>query len=102
MTAASDGGEALAFLSGSGEGIDLLVSDVVLPGPSGVAVAEAARERWPDLPVVFLSGHTEGVLERLGSPPRDAIFCPKPFSADVLAGKVQRALAARGRPSPAP
>jgi two-component system, cell cycle sensor histidine kinase and response regulator CckA len=100
VTAASDGGEALAFLSGSGASIDLLVTDVVLPGPSGVAVATAARRRWPDLPVVFLSGHTVGELERRGPPLPlpEAIFCPKPFSSEVLAGKVQRALAARGGP----
>ena len=64
VTVARDGNEALAFLAGSGEGVDLVVTDVVLPGPSGVAVAAAARERQSDLPVVFLSGHTAGVLER--------------------------------------
>jgi two-component system cell cycle sensor histidine kinase/response regulator CckA len=98
VTAASDGNEALAFLAGSGEGIDLIVTDVVLPGPSGVAIAAAARERQPDLPVVFLSGHTAGVLERHGHPPGEDLFCPKPFSAEALAGKVHAALAARGRP----
>jgi len=96
VTAASDGTEALAFLAGSGEEIDLVVTDVVLPGPSGVAVAAAARERQPDLPVVFLSGHAAGVLERHGHPPGEDVFCPKPFSAEVLAGKVQEALTARG------
>jgi signal transduction histidine kinase len=95
VTAAGDGNEALAFLTGSGEEIDLVVTDVVLPGPSGVAVAAAARERQPDLPVVFLSGHTAFVLERHGHPPGEDVFCPKPFSAEVLAGKVHEALAAR-------
>jgi CheY-like chemotaxis protein len=98
VTAASDGNEALAFLAGSGLGIDLVVTDVVLPGPSGVAVAAAAREQQPDLPVVFLSGHTAGVLERHGHPPGEDLFCPKPFSAEALAGKVHAALSARGRP----
>lgn len=96
VTAASDGGEALSFLAGSVEGLDLLVTDVELPGPSGVAVASAARERQPGLPVVFLSGHTTGVLERHGHPPTEDLFCPKPFSAEVLAGKVHEAL---GRPA---
>ncbi|HEV7517075.1 MAG TPA: ATP-binding protein [Thermoanaerobaculia bacterium] len=97
VTAAADGNEALAFLAGSGEEIDLVVTDVVLPGPSGVAVAAAARERQPDLPVVFLSGHTAGVLERHGHPPGEDVFCPKPFSAEILAGKVHAALAAGGK-----
>jgi two-component system cell cycle sensor histidine kinase/response regulator CckA len=105
VTAASDGGEALAFLAGiaggaegteGAEGIDLVVTDVVLPGPSGVAVAAAARERQPDLPVVFLSGHTALVLEHHGHPPGEDLFCPKPFSAEVLAETVHEALAARG------
>jgi signal transduction histidine kinase/CheY-like chemotaxis protein len=99
VTAACDGSEALAFLGGSGEEIDLVVTDVVLPGPSGVAVVAAARERQPDLPVVFLSGHAAGVLERHGHPSGEDIFCPKPFSAEVLAGKVQEALTARGASS---
>ncbi|HTQ78475.1 MAG TPA: response regulator, partial [Thermoanaerobaculia bacterium] len=97
VTAAADGAEALAFLSGSGEGLDLLVTDVVLPGPSGVAVAAAARENQPDLPVVFLSGHTTGVLETHGHSPSDDLFCPKPFSAEALAGKVHEALSSHGR-----
>jgi len=101
VTAASDGGEALAFLAGGAQGLDLVVTDVVLPGPSGVAVAAAAREQQPDLPVVFLSGHTAFVLERHGHPPGEDVFCPKPFSAEVLAGKVHQALNARPRPRPA-
>ena len=101
VTAASDGGEALAFLGGGARDLDLVVTDVVLPGPSGVAVAAAARERRPDLPVVFLSGHTAFVLERHGHPPGEDIFCPKPFSAEILASKVHQALSARPRPRPA-
>jgi CheY-like chemotaxis protein len=97
VTAASDGGEALAFLAGGAQELDLVVTDVVLPGPSGVAVAAAARERRPDLPVVFLSGHTAGVLERHGHPPGEDVFCPKPFSAEILAGKVHQALMTRPR-----
>jgi DNA-binding response OmpR family regulator len=71
-----------AHLIGQDEGIDLLVTDVDMPGMTGFEVAESLRARRPDLPVVVVSGgsHAETAIER------GYAFLAKPFSiGDLLA-----------------
>jgi len=75
-----------------GEGpIDLLVTDVVMPGMSGVELAVAARERRPDLPVVFVSGYT-GDTTIAGSDDPATAFLAKPFDGDDLLRAVRSTL----------
>ena len=79
---AEDGPKAVRFLD---EGLrpDILVTDVGLPnGLDGRAVAEQARQRWPDLPVVFATGYAHVAL------PDDAVVVTKPFDLDVLAKRI--------------
>ena len=54
--------EAIAFAQRVGDEIDLLVSDVVMPGINGYDLAAALRRRFPSLKVLFMSGHTDHVL----------------------------------------
>ena len=63
VTEAGSGDEALE----AWEPVDVLVTDVVMPGMSGHELAGAARERIPGLRVVYMSGHTEDVLVRDGA-----------------------------------
>ncbi len=75
------------------ESVDLVVSDVVMPGLSGVDLLDEIRVRWPDLPVVLMTGgspepeRTTRALE-LGA---NAIVY-KPFSHAELRGAVEAAL----------
>jgi PAS domain S-box-containing protein len=75
------------------EPVDVLVTDVVMPGMSGQQLAEHARERAPDLRVVFMSGHTDDVLVRDGVRQGDIAFVQKPFTRDSLLRAVEEALA---------
>ena len=70
---------------------DLLVSDVVMPVMDGPSMARKVRERWPDLPILFMSGYAEEQLRR--SIDLDNVaFLPKPFSVQQLAEAVQEIL----------
>jgi len=63
---AGNGREALAALD-DGSGIDLLLTDVILPGTlTGKQVADAAQRRQPDLKVLFMSGYTENAIVHHG------------------------------------
>ncbi|WP_051324095.1 ATP-binding protein [Candidatus Solirubrobacter pratensis] len=80
------------------DGADVLVTDVVMPGMSGVELATAARELRPGLPVVFVSGYTGN--ETIASPSDPATaFLAKPFDGDDLLRAVRATLdgAARTR-----
>jgi PAS domain S-box-containing protein len=85
---AADGEQALA--ASRDEGFDLLVTDVVMPGMSGPELAATLRERIPALPVLYMSGYTDDVLddEALAAP-RTA-FLRKPFGR----GDLERAVRA--------
>jgi PAS domain S-box-containing protein len=74
--------------------VDVLVTDVVMPGMTGHQLAEIARQRNPELRVVFMSGHTEDVLVRNGARSGDLAFVQKPFTSDSLLQAVEAVLAA--------
>ena len=75
-----------AAMSSAAEGVDLLVTDVVLPEMSGRELASRMREMYPDLPVLFVSGHAPGPAEE------DPALLAKPFTPDVLLARVREAL----------
>ena len=78
VLAASDGDRALE-LSREHEGsIDLLVTDVAMPGTSGIALAAALRKRYPRMKTLFVSGYAEEA-GHLSAPIPGAHFLPKPF-----------------------
>ncbi len=90
---ATQGEEAMAVLDG-GTHIDLLVSDVVMPTMDGPTLGRTARAKFPDLPILFMSGYAEEQLRKTIDLPRMG-FIPKPFSVKALAEAVQAALAAK-------
>ena len=53
---AADGREALDVIEAEGVGIDLMITDVVMPGMNGPELVEQVSTRWPDLRVVYSSG----------------------------------------------
>jgi PAS domain S-box-containing protein len=85
---AMDGRDALDKARESVEPIQLLVTDVVMPRMNGPQLAEQLRQRWPDLPVLFMSGYTADVAMPHGG----AAFLQKPFTPAKLAEKVRQVL----------
>ncbi len=83
---ARDGSAALDALEQ--KAVDVLVTDVLMPGLNGAQLAEAARDLQPGLPVVFMSGYTNDVL------PGDVVgrFLQKPFRRSELLDAVRLAL----------
>jgi two-component system cell cycle sensor histidine kinase/response regulator CckA len=86
---ADNGEEALEQLA-KAEHIDLLISDVVMPGMDGPTVVREARKSRPDLKILFISGYAEEQL-RNSIDIENVNFLPKPFSVTELAEAARRA-----------
>jgi len=95
VASAGNASEALGLSSDLLGSIDLLITDVVMPGASGVELAEQLRERWPSLPVLYLSGYSEDAS--LGSKLQEGstAFLSKPFQQDELGSAVRELLKKR-------
>jgi len=89
---ASDGEQGLARLN-QAEKIDLLISDVVMPGMDGPTMVRAVRAANPNMPVLFMSGYAEEQL-RNSIDIDNVAFLPKPFSVNQLAEAARDVLAA--------
>jgi len=76
----------MADYSGS---IDLLLTDVVMPGMSGPELVHVVRERFPEIRVLYMSGYADDEIEDLD---RDAAFLQKPFTPSELTAKVAAVL----------
>jgi len=86
---AESGEAALEILEGVRP--DLMLLDYAMPGMNGAELAKLARERWPDVPIVFASGHadTAQVEAALGG---EAEILRKPFDMETLAQTIARLL----------
>jgi two-component system cell cycle sensor histidine kinase/response regulator CckA len=88
---AASGEEAIAMLAnGEGDAIDLLITDVVMPGLDGPSMIRQVRETHPDMKVVFISGYTEDSFRKRLDVADDIHFLPKPFTLQQLACKVKK------------
>ena len=93
---AENGFEALRVVEESGQKIDLVVSDVVMPVMDGPTMIRAIRKLRPDLPVLFMSGYAEEQL-RKEIDIAEVHFLPKPFSVQQIGDKVGAVLGAAKR-----
>jgi CheY-like chemotaxis protein len=90
---------AAARLAADGDGrIDLLLTDVVMPGGNGRELAEALGKRIPGLAVVYMSGYTPDVVLRQGVEQDSVPYLAKPFTEEALAETVRKALDDRSPP----
>jgi two-component system cell cycle sensor histidine kinase/response regulator CckA len=90
---ASSGEEALRLAQGNRKKIDLLMTDVLMPGMSGSELAEVLRARDAGLKVLFLSGHSRDTVVRHGVMRTEVAFLQKPFTLDALSKKLREVFA---------
>jgi two-component system, cell cycle sensor histidine kinase and response regulator CckA len=84
--------EALDLVQDREIKIDLLFTDVLMPGMSGRELAEAFRVHDPSIKVLFQSGHTDDIVVRLGILNAEVAFLQKPFTVGSLAKKIRQLL----------
>ncbi|MBK8908829.1 MAG: response regulator [Rhodospirillales bacterium] len=95
---AGDGEDALQLLGERPEGVDLILTDLVMPGMDGGTFARLVRQEWPSVPVILMSGYAdEGQTPVLADVPSSQ-FLAKPFSLAELVAKVGSALETRIKP----
>jgi two-component system cell cycle sensor histidine kinase/response regulator CckA len=87
----ADNGEDALEILGRGEPIDLLISDVVMPGMDGPTMVREARQSRPELKILFMSGYAEEQL-RKSIDIENVNFLPKPFSVTELAEAARRTM----------
>jgi CheY-like chemotaxis protein len=101
MLEAERAAEALAIARRHPEPIHLLLTDVVMPGMNGRALAEALRAERPRVQVLYMSGYTDDVIADRGVLEPGTLLLMKPFTAAALLRSVHEALQGGG-PGPRP
>jgi len=91
---ASDADEAMR-LAAKYDRIDMLLTDLIMPGPSGVDLADQLRAVRPDIRVLFMSGYTDNAIVRNGMLGESASFLQKPFTPAELLRKVRHVIDAQ-------
>ena len=89
---ADDGEHAEDIINAKGGGIDLIITDVVLPGMSGRDLVERLAAVHPGIPALFMSGYSQDVVGNHGVPTAGVAFLKKPFSPEALLLKVREVL----------
>jgi two-component system cell cycle sensor histidine kinase/response regulator CckA len=86
------GEEALARLTAYEGGVELLFTDVVMPGMNGKSLAEEVRSLRPEVKVLYTSGYPDNDIEHRGVLDPAALFIQKPFTSAALGAKIRKAL----------
>lgn len=91
---AADCGEAglRAIEEHGADNINVIITDVVMPGMNGPAMVKEIREANPDVVVIYISGYAEDTFGKSYGDDRNFHFLPKPFTLDQLAEKVKQVL----------
>jgi CheY-like chemotaxis protein len=94
VLAARAADEAIRLAAEHAEAIDLLITDVIMPGINGKALAERLKGMRPGLRCLFMSGYMADVMASDGVLDKGVHFIQKPFTMQALAKKVREALTA--------
>jgi PAS domain S-box-containing protein len=94
---AGDGKQALEVAANSVHAIDLLLTDVVMPGMNGVELHRELVRSRPAVKSLYMSGYTENAVVHHGILDADVHFLAKPFTREVLLGRVREVLAEPAR-----
>jgi CheY-like chemotaxis protein len=92
---ARNGADALRVYEANESGIDLVLTDIIMPEMGGHELIERLRARRPNLRVLFMSGYAERVFTRNGSMPPGTGFVEKPFTVETLMRRLREVLDAR-------
>jgi len=95
VLAAGDGETASALFTAHKEQIDLLLTDVVMPGTSGRQLADSLTAARPDLKILYMSGYTDQAIVQHGVLEAGIAYLEKPFTIDAITRAVRDALDAR-------
>ena len=93
----SDPTDAITMLADAATQVDILVTDMVMPGLSGVELARRAQELRPGLPVLYMSGYSQELAAQRGTLPAGSKVLRKPFTRRDLLEAVSEAIAGGGR-----
>jgi len=89
---ANDGDDALTIATADGGPIDLLITDVVMPGVGARELADRVRSNHPRARVIYMSGYTDDNVVQRGILEHSVEFLQKPFSPAALLKKVRAVL----------
>lgn len=89
---ADSGTEALSITNNLAEKIDILITDIVMPGMGGKDLAEALRSKHPTMPIIFMSGHPQDTFSLDFINHEHVAFMQKPFNPQEISLKVRQML----------
>jgi two-component system cell cycle sensor histidine kinase/response regulator CckA len=95
VSVAASGAEALAQLDASDGAVSIVVTDLTMPGMSGMELIEILQAQRPSLPIVAISGFAMDPSARQELDARGVTFLPKPFSSAAMAKTLAAATAGR-------
>ena len=96
VLSAADGNEALTFARAQARPPDLLMTDIIMPNLGGPELASRIRARFPQIKVMFMSGHADEAVVRQGLLDAGVAFIQKPYTPTMLAQKVRQVLDGSG------
>lgn len=89
----ADCGEmAIEIMEAQGNEVDVIITDVIMPGINGPTMIETVGPRFPRVKVIFISGYAEDIFVKNYGSEREFNFLPKPFTLKQLASKVKEVI----------
>jgi nitrogen-specific signal transduction histidine kinase/CheY-like chemotaxis protein len=88
---AEDASHAITIAKQTDTPIDLLLTDVIMPGMSGWALAETLSPQHPEMRILYMSGYPDGVIEKSGNTSAGISILRKPFTQDELMQRIEDA-----------
>jgi two-component system cell cycle sensor histidine kinase/response regulator CckA len=89
----ADCGEtAIEVMDAQGTEVDVIITDVIMPGMNGPTMIETVTPKFPNVKVIFISGYAEDIFVKSYGSEREFNFLPKPFTLKQLASKVKEVI----------